>query len=292
MLLIIFHPTPMKKETSIQLFETKKIRSAWSEEDQKWYFSIIDVIEVLSGTDRPRKYWNDLKIKLQKEGSQLSEKIVQLKMSAEDGKMRETDVADTEQLLRLIQSIPSPKAEPFKQWLAKVGYERMQEIGDPEQSLDRARENWQQLGRSEKWIQQRMSGQESRNKLTDYWKGHGVERPEEFALLTNIIHQEWTGLTVQQHKDLKTLKSQNLRDHMSEAELIFTALAELSTRQIAESEQAEGLPANAKAGKKGGTVARNARKELESKTGKNVVTGENFLTPGKSIKQLLKDEEE
>jgi hypothetical protein len=282
----------MKKETSIQLFETKKIRSAWSEEDQKWYFSIIDVIEVLSGTDRPRKYWNDLKIKLQKEGSQLSEKIVQLKMSAEDGKMRETDVADTEQLLRLIQSIPSPKAEPFKQWLAKVGYERMQEIGDPEQSLDRARENWQQLGRSEKWIQQRMSGQESRNKLTDYWKGHGVERPEEFALLTNIIHQEWTGLTVQQHKDLKTLKSQNLRDHMSEAELIFTALAELSTRQIAESEQAEGLPANAKAGKKGGTVARNARKELESKTGKNVVTGENFLTPGKSIKQLLKDEEE
>jgi len=292
LLLIIFHPTPMKKETSIQLFETKKIRSAWSEEDQKWYFSIIDVIEVLSGTDRPRKYWNDLKIKLQKEGSQLSEKIVQLKMSAEDGKMRETDVADTEQLLRLIQSIPSPKAEPFKQWLAKVGYERMQEIGDPEQSLDRARENWQQLGRSEKWIQQRMSGQESRNKLTDYWKGHGVERPEEFALLTNIIHQEWTGLTVQQHKDLKTLKSQNLRDHMSEAELIFTALAELSTRQIAESEQAEGLPANAKAGKKGGTVARNARKELESKTGKNVVTGENFLTPGKSIKQLLKDEEE
>lgn len=179
----------MKKDTSIQLFEAKQIRSAWSEDDQKWYFSIVDVIEVLTNTDRPRKYWNDLKSKLQKEGSQLSEKIGQLKMLAEDGKMRETDVADTEQLLRLIQSIPSPKAEPFKQWLAKVGYERMQEISDPAQSLDRARENWQQLGRSEKWIQQRMSGQESRNKLTDYWKAHGVEKPDEFALLTNIIHR-------------------------------------------------------------------------------------------------------
>ncbi len=277
----------MKKETSIQLFEAKQIRSAWSEEEQKWYFSIIDVIEVLTGTDRPRKYWNDLKSKLQKEGSQLSEKIGQLKMAAADGKMYATDVADTEQLLRLIQSIPSPKAEPFKRWLAKVGYERMQEIGDPAQSLDRARENWQKLGRSEKWIQQRMSGQETRNKLTDYWKGHGVEKSDEFAFLTNIIHQEWTGLTVQQHKDLKTLKSQNLRDHMSEAELLFTALAELSTRQIAESDQAEGLPANAKAGKKGGAVARNARKELESKTGKSVVTGENFLPPGKGKKPLL-----
>ena len=276
----------MKEETTVQLFEAKQIRSAWREEDQKWYFSIVDVIEVLTSTDRPRKYWNDLKSKLEKEGSQLSAKIGQLKMLAEDGKMRETDVADTEQLLRLIQSIPSPKAEPFKQWLAKVGYERMQEIADPEQSLDRARENWQKLGRSEKWIQQRMSGQESRNKLTDYWKEHGVEKSDEFALLTNIIHQEWTGLTVKQHKDLKDLKAQNLRDHMSEAELIFTALAELSTRQIAESEQAEGLPANAKAGKKGGTVARNARKELESKTGKSIVTGENFLPPGREKKPI------
>lgn len=252
----------------------------------KWYFSIIDVIEALTGTDRPRKYWNDLKTKLYKEGSQLSEKIGQLKMAATDGKKYATDVADTEQLLRLIQSVPSPKAEPFKQWLAKVGYERMQEISDPEQSLDRAREHWKQLGRSDKWIQQRMSGQDTRNKLTDYWKAHGVENPEEFALLTNIIHQEWTGLTVRGHKDLKSLKSQNLRDHMSEAELIFTALAELSTRQIAESEQAEGVPANAIVGKKGGTVARNARKELESKTGKSVVTGENFLPPGKDIKQI------
>ena len=188
--------------------------------------------------------------------------------------------------VRLIQSIPSPKAEPFKQWLAKVGYERMQEIDDPGQSIDRARENWQKLGRSEKWIQQRMTGQETRNKLTDYWKKNGVKKADEFALLTNIIHQEWTGLTVKKHKDLKGLKSQNLRDHMSEAELIFTALAELSTRQIAETEEAKGVQQNAQAGKKGGAVAKNARKELESKTGKSVVTGQNFLPPKKEKKKL------
>ena len=274
----------MKEETSVRLFETQKIRSAWSEKEQQWYFSIVDVIEVLTGSDRPRKYWNDLKTKLQKEGSELSEKIGQLKMPASDGKMYATDVANTPQLLRLIQSIPSPKAEPFKVWLAKVGYERMQEIADPAQSLDRARENWMRLGRSEKWIQQRMTGQETRNKLTDYWKVHGVEKSDEFAFLTNIIHQEWAGLSVKDHKGLKGLQSQNLRDHMTEAELIFTALAELSTRQIAVSEQAEGLFENAKAGKKGGTIAKNARKELEAKTGKSVVSGENFLPPGKGEK--------
>ncbi len=218
----------MKNE--VKLFEQQKVRTHWDEEQQKWYFSIIDVIEILTGTDRGRKYWNDLKTKLKKEGSELSEKIGQLKMQSTDGKFYKTDVADTEQLLRLIQSIPSPKAEPFKQWLAKTGYERMQEITDPEQSLDRARENWQKLGRSEKWIQQRMTGQETRNKLTDYWKESGVEKSDEFAFLTNIIHTEWAGLSVKQHKNLKGLKSQNLRDHMSEAELIFTALAELSTR--------------------------------------------------------------
>jgi hypothetical protein len=186
---------------------------------------VIDVIEILTGSSIPKRYWSDLKNKLTKEGSEVYEKIVRLKMQAEDGKMRETDVADTETLLRLIQSIPSPKAEPFKQWLAKVGYERMKEIADPSQSIDRARENWQKLGRSEKWIQQRMTGQETRNKLTDYWKESGVEKSDEFDLLTNIIHEEWTGLTIKNHKDLKGLKSQNLRDHMSEAELIFTALA-------------------------------------------------------------------
>jgi len=272
--------------SNIKLFETKKVRSHFDEEKEVWYFSVIDVIEILTDSPRPRKYWSALKTKLQSEGSELSQKLGQLKMAAEDGKMRETDVADTETLLRLIQSIPSPKAEPFKQWLAKVGYERMQEIADPAQSLDRARENWQKLGRSEKWIQQRMTGQETRNKLTDYWKSSGVEKSDEFALLTNIIHQEWTGLTVKKHKDLKGLKSQNLRDHMSEAELIFTALGELSTRQIAETEQAKGLQQNAKASKKGGSVAKNARKELESKTGKSVVTGENFLPPKKENKKL------
>lgn len=261
----------------VQLFEQKKIRSHYDAEKEIWYFSVIDVIEVLTGTDRPRKYWGDLKTKLLKEGSQLSDKIGQLKMEAADGKLRITDVADSEQLLRLIQSIPSPKVEPFKQWLAKVGYERIQELSDPSQSLDRARENWQNMGRSEKWIQQRMTGQETRNKLTDYWKESGVEKKDEFALLTNIIHQEWTGLTVKKHKEAKGLQSQNLRDHMSEAELIFTALAELSTRQIAESDEAKGLIENAKASKKGGAIAKNARIALEDKTGKSVVTGENFL---------------
>jgi len=270
---------------NIRLFESKKVRSHYDDKKEVWYFSVIDVIEILTDSPRPRKYWSALKTKLQAEGSELSHKLGQLKMAAEDGKMRETDVADTETLLRLIQSIPSQKAEPLKQWLAKVGYERMQEMSDPAQSLDRARENWQKLGRSEKWIQQRMTGQETRNKLTDYWKESGVEKPDEFALLTNIIHQEWTGLTVMKHKELKGLKSQNLRDHMNEAELIFTALAELSTRQIAETEQANGLQQNAQASKKGGAVAKNARKELESKTGKSVVTNGNFLPPKKEIEK-------
>ena len=272
--------------SQVKLFGDKKVRTHWNAEQEKWFFSVIDVIEILTDSPRPRKYWNALKTKLQAEGSELSHKLGQLKMQAEDGKLRQTDVADTETLLRIIQSIPSPKAEPFKQWLAKVGYERMQEIADPEQGLDRARENWQKLGRSEKWIQQRMNGQETRNKLTDYWKESGVEKSNEFAVLTNIIHQEWTGLTVKKHKDLKGLKSQNLRDHMNEAELIFTALAELSTRQIAETKQAKGLIENAIAGKKGGAIAKNARKELEAKTGRSVVTEENFLPPTKSKKVI------
>jgi len=276
----------MENDNSIKLFDSKKVRTHWDALEEKWYFSVIDVIEILSESPRPRKYWNALKTKLQSEGSELSQNLGQLKMQAEDGKMRETDVADTETLLRIIQSIPSPNAEPFKQWLAKVGYERMQEIADPEQSIERARENWQKLGRSEKWIQQRMTGQETRNKLTDYWKESGVEKPDEFALLTNIIHQEWTGLTVKGHKNLKGLKTQNLRDHMSEAELIFTALAELSTRQIAETDEAKGLTENAKSGKKGGKIAKDARLALEKKTGKKVVTGENFLPPPKENKKL------
>ena len=271
-------------ENAIKLFEDKKVRSHYDAEKEIWYFSVIDVIAILTGSSVPKRYWSDLKKKLTKEGSEVYDKIVRLKMLADDGKNRITDTADTEALLRLIQSIPSPKAEPFKQWLAKVGYERIKEIADPEQSIDRARENWKQHGRSEKWIQQRMMGQETRNKLTDYWKESGVEEKKDFARLTNIIHKEWTGLTVKNHKEVKGLKSQNLRDHMSEAELIFTALAELSTRQIAENDEAKGVPENAKAGKKGGAIAKNARIALEDKTGKSVVTGENFLPSAKEEK--------
>ncbi len=220
------------------------------------------------------------------DGIELSTICRQLKLVSSDGKKYNTDCANVRSLLRIIQSIPSPKAEPFKQWLAKVGYERIQETIDPARGLDRARENWQRLGRSERWIQQRMTGQETRNKLTDYWKESGVKEQNEFAALTNIIHQEWTDLTVKEHKNLKNLKTQNLRDHMSEAELIFTALAELSTRQIAESEQAKGFSENAIAGKRGGAVAKNARKELEAETGKPVITGENFLPPATKRKKL------
>ncbi|MFM8514396.1 MAG: BRO family protein [Bacteroidota bacterium] len=272
--------------SDIKIFENKKVRSHWDLETETWFFSVIDIIEILTGSTIPKRYWSDLKKKLTKEGSQLYEKIVQLKFEAADGKKYATDCLDTPNLFRLIQTIPSPKAEPFKLWLAKVGYERLQEMNDPSQSIDRARENWQKLGRSEKWIQQRMTGQETRNKLTDYWQESGVKKGDEFAALTNIIHQEWTGLTVKEHKDLKGLKSQNLRDHMSEAELIFTALAELSTRQIAETTKAKGIRENALASKKGGAVAKNARIELESKTHKSVVTGDNFLPPSKDKKKL------
>ncbi len=273
--------------SNIKISENKQVRSHWDEKEQQWYFSVIDVVEVLTDSSNPRDYWFKMKTRIEMEdGLQLSTNCRQLKLKATDGRMRETDVANAQTLLRIIQSIPSPKAEPFKQWLAKVGYERMREIANPEESIERARENWQKLGRSEKWIQQRMTGQETRNKLTDYRKGNGVEKSDEFAMLTNIIHQEWTGLTVKGHKKIKNLKSQNLRDHMSEAELIFTALAELSTRQIAETEEAKGLQQNAVAGKKGGTIAKNARLALEEKTGKKVVTGENFLPPAKPTKNL------
>jgi hypothetical protein len=271
----------------VKLFESTRVRSHWDAAQEKWYFSVVDVVQVLTDSTIPKRYWSDLRRKLEKESGQPYEEIVRLKMPAADGRLRETDAADVPTLLRLIQSIPSPKAEPFKRWLAKVGHERMQEMADPAQSLDRARENWHKLGRSTKWIQQRMTGQETRNKLTDYWKESGVEKADEFALLTNIIHQEWTGLSVQAHKSLKSLKTQNLRDHMSEAELIFTALAELSTRQIAETDEAQGLQQNAKAGKEGGRVAKRAKDDLEKRTGQKVVTGSNFLPPGKSMPAQL-----
>ena len=267
------------------VFEDYKIRRLYDEETETWYFSVVDIIQVL--TQQPdfqsaRNYWKVLKNRLNKEGSESVTKCNQLKLEAADGKKYLTDVANTETILRLIQSVPSPKAEPIKLWLAKVGYERIQEMTDPERSLDRARETWQKHGRSEKWIQQRMMGQETRNKLTDYWKGHDIKENKEFAILTNIIHQEWADITVKQHKNLKGLKTQNLRDHMSEAELIFTALAELSTRQIAESTDATGMIENKTAAKTGGNIAKKARLELEEKTQKKVVSNENYLPPALS----------
>lgn len=267
------------------LFETHQIRRIYDEETEIWWFSVVDIIQVLtqqSDYQTARKYWNKLKERLGKEGNQSVTNCHRLKLPAADGKNYLTDVATAETLLRLVQSVPSPKAEPIKLWLAKVGYERMQELADPALSLNRARETWQKHGRSEKWIQQRMTGQETRNKLTDYWANHDIRKGEEFAILTNIIHQEWSGVSVKDHKEMKGLQSQNLRDHMNEAELIFTALAELSTRQIAETDDATGLTENKVAATKGGAIAKQARKALEAKTGKSVVTGDNFLPPGKT----------
>jgi DNA-damage-inducible protein D len=270
-----------ENNNSLAIFDNFKIRRSYNPKTETWYFSVVDIIQVLTDSTIPKRYWSDLKKKLAKEGSEVYEKIVQLKLLSSDGKKYTTDCLSTEDLFRLIQSIPSPKAEPIKQWLAKVGYERLQEITDPEKSLNRARENWKKHGRSEKWISQRMQGQETRNKLTDYWSDHEVKKGEEFAILTNIIHQEWSGLSIGKHKQAKGLKSQNLRDHMSEAELLFTALAELSTRQIAETMETVGLEDNKIPAIKGGTIAKNARLELEAKTGKKVVSKDNFLPPKK-----------
>jgi DNA-damage-inducible protein D len=262
-------------------FDGQAIRRVYDEPTDTWWFSVIDIVQVLTDSANARRYWSDLKRKLalEADSEQPYEKIVQLKMPAADGKLRLTDAASAETLLRIVQSIPSPKAEPIKRWLAKVGYERMQEMADPALSLDRARETWQKHGRSDKWIQQRMTGQETRNKLTDYWREHDIKEGQEFAILTNIIHQEWAGVSVKEHKAIKGLKSHNLRDHMSEAELIFTALAELSTRQIAESSDATGLNENKQAAVVGGGIAKQARKQLEGKTGKSVVSGDNYLAP-------------
>ena len=277
----------MENERSLVAFEAHDIRRFYDEKNDIWYFSVVDVVAALTDSVNPRDYWFKMKIRVKSEdGIELSTICRQLKMKAPDGKMRETDCANVKGLFRIIQSIPSPKAEPFKQWLAKVGYERIQDMSDPARSLDRAREYWKQHGRSEKWIQQRMMGQETRNKLTDYWKDHDIKGEGEYAILTNIIHQEWSEVSVKQHKEIKGLKTQNLRDHMNEAELIFTALAELSTRQIAQSVEATGMDENAEAGKKGGGIAKKARRELEQKTGKSVVTGENFLPPAASRKKL------
>ena len=271
---------------ALAVFENKKIRRYFDEQTETWYFSVIDVVEVLTISKNPTDYLKKLRKRDIELGAYLGTNCPQVEMITETGKKRKTLGGSVQHILRLVQSIPSPKAEPFKLWLAKVGYERLQDMSDPARSLDRAREYWQQHGRSEKWIQQRMMGQETRNKLTDYWQDHEITKEDEYAFLTNIIHQEWSGVSVKKHKDIKGLKTQNLRDHMSEAELIFTALAELSTRQIAESVNATGMPENAEAGKKGGKIAGKARLELETKTGKNVITSENFLPPAKNQKRL------
>jgi hypothetical protein len=262
----------------IALFNNQPVRRIWNEKEDKWYFSVVDVVRILTDSENPQVYWRVMKKRLLDEGSnETVTKCNGLKMAAPDGKIRLTDAADVETLLRLIQSIPSPKAEPFKLWLARVGYERMQETIDPELTITRTRKNWQMRGHSSKWIEQRMLSIETRNKLTDYWSDHGISKRDEYAKLTNIIHHEWSGLTVKEHKDLKNLEVENLRDHMDEAELIFTALAELSTRKIAESEKAEGYNPNEKAAHEGGRISGSARQELEKKTGKKIVNPNNFL---------------
>jgi hypothetical protein len=263
-------------------FDSKEIRRVYDEASETWWFSVVDVVQILiqqSDYQAARNYWKVLKNRLAKEGSQSVISCNRLKLPAADGKNYLTDVATAETLLRLVQTIPSPKAEPIKLWLAKVGYERMQEMADPAMSLERARKTWQQHGRSAKWIQQRMTGQETRNKLTDYWAEHDVKTRNEFAILTNIIHQEWAGISVKDHKSIKGLKTHNLRDHMSEAELIFTALAELSTRQIAETHQATGLHENKAVAVVGGRIAKQARQQLEQQTSRSVITSDNYLAP-------------
>lgn len=276
----------MTKETAIQLFEQKQVRSYWDSDVEKWYFSIIDVIEVLSGTDRPRKYWSDLKKKLQKEGSELSEKIGQLKLKSEDGKLRLTDVADTEQLFRLIQSIPSPKAEPFKRWLAQVGNERINEIEDPEQGIDRLMETYLRKGYSKDWINQRLKSIEIRKELTDEWETRGVQKGQEYAILTDEITKAWSGLSTKQYKAFKDLKKENLRDHMSNLELVLNMLAEASTTEISKDKLPETFEENKIVARKGGKVAEAARLQLERTTGKKVVTKRNakFLKSGEKKK--------
>lgn len=282
----------MSKQTDIKIFEDKKVRTFWDEEKEKWYLSIIDVIEILTGTDRPRKYWSDLKRKLKKEGSELSEKIGQLKMQSSDGKFYNTDVADTEQLFRLIQSIPSPKAEPFKLWLAQVAAERLDEMQDPELSIDRALEQYLKLGYSENWINQRLKSIEIRKELTDEWKKRGLKEGVQFATLTDIITKAWSDKTTKEYKILKGLKKENLRDNMTNTELILNMLAEASTKDISAATNPKDFEESKKVAKQGGNVAKVARKELEAKTGKNVVISLNAKKLSESGLGELKNEQE
>lgn len=278
----------MSKENAVKIFEERQVRTYWNEKKELWYISVIDVVEVLTGTDRPRKYWNDLKTKLKKEGSELSEKIGQLKMLAPDGKMRMTDVADTEQIFRLIQSIPSPKAEPFKLWLAQLASERLDEMQDPEITIERALQQYLKLGYSKNWINQRLKSIEIRKELTDEWKKRGLKEGLQFETLTDIITKAWSGKTTKEYKILKGLKKENLRDNMTNTELILNMLAEASTKDISQATNPKTFKENAKVAKQGGNVAKVARLELEAKTGKKVITPLNAKTAlkEKGIKQI------
>jgi len=268
----------MTKETAIKLFEQKEIRSVWSDEDEKWYFSIVDIISIL--TDQPthqgaRNYWKVMKSRLIKEGNETVTNCNRLKLLAEDGKMRETDVADTEQLFRLIQSIPSPKAEPFKMWLAQVGRERIDEIEDPELGIDRLMETYLRKGYSKEWINQRLKSIEIRKELTDEWENRGVQKGQEFAILTDEITKAWSGFTTRQYKSLKALKKENLRDHMTNLELVLNMLAEATTTEISKEKKPNTFEDNKRVARQGGTIAGNTRREIEEKTGKRVVTPQN-----------------
>ena len=258
--------------TQIKIFEEKKVRTIWDAENEEWYFSVVDVVAVLTESERPRKYWNDLKKKLQQEGSELSEKIGQLKMPSSDGKMYKTDCMNTEQLFRLIQSIPSPKAEPFKLWMAQVAKERLDEMQDPEQGIQRALLEYRALGYSENWINQRLKSIEIRKDLTDEWKKHGLKEGIQFATLTDIIYKTWAGKTAKEYKEFKGLKKENLRDNMTNKELVLNMLAELSTKEISESSNPKNFSDHMQNTVDGATIAKNARIELEQKTGKSVVT--------------------
>lgn len=263
----------MTKETAIKLFESKKIRVHWNNDSEKWYFSVIDIIETLTASQNPRRYWSDLKRKLTKEGfSQLYEIIVQLKLESSDGKKYKTDCADTEGLLRIIQSIPSPKAEPFKVWLAKVGYERIEETEDPEKTFDRAIETYLKKGYSKNWINQRIKSIEVRKELTDEWESRGMKKGSEYAILTDEITMAWAGFTTKQYKHFKDLKKENLRDNMTNLELVLNMLAETSTTELSKEQKPKTLSENKNIAKKGGSVAGIARKDLEKKLGRSIIS--------------------
>jgi len=276
-------------DNSMQLFESKRIRTEWVEANEEWVFSIVDVIEALTGTDNPRRYWSDLKRKLKAEGSQLYENIVQLKMLSSDGKRYKTDVANTEQLLRLIQSIPSPKAEPFKMWLAMVGKERIDETIDPELTIERALETYLKKGYSREWINQRLQAIQVRKELTDEWDNRGVQKGIEYAILTDEISKAWSGMTTRQYKNLKGLKKENLRDNMSTLELVLNMLAEATTTEISKEQQPETFKENVAVAKTGGRIAGNARKEIESTTGKPVITSKNAADFSNLISNIIED---